>query len=97
MKKVLMILTGLFLTVAMQAQESGYADQAKWQHTVMNDGLYDMIRNGNRNWNINVPVSGSARPQTGMQIHSGSNGEAYTVSHKPTKGVVESTIRALPK
>lgn len=74
MRKFLIVILVSFIHSVLYAQ-SNYDKQVQNQRIIMNDGLFDMIVKNKRNWDIKIPVSG------GVQVQSGSNGEAYTVSH----------------
>lgn len=90
MKKLIIIILLSFIYSMLYAQ-SNYDKQVQNQRLIMNDGLYDMIAKNKRNWNIQVPVSG------GVQNISGSNGEAYTVSHSKGSNQLSRTKHVSPR
>ena len=89
MKKQIIIVL-LFAHSALFAQLN-YDKQVQNQRLIMNDGLYDMIVKNKRNWDIQVPVSG------GVQIISGSNGEAYTTNYKKGSNQPSRTKHVSPR
>lgn len=78
MKKYLTVVLLYFLQSALYAQ-SNIGVQVQNQKLIMNDGLYDNITRYKRDWDIQVPVQ-----TNGIRVISGSNGEAYTTSHRPS-------------